>query len=342
MRRRLPALLGMSLLLTGCAAGDTDPSPSQSSSESPAAETGSPAAPLSLGQWASADCPPEQPCDVEFRITDILLSDTCGFGLKPDADPLAEGTELLTIYTEARSGLTAHGEAHLFSTPEVVDGHGEIQLASYDQPCADNPDHADFEYLLTGIEENSESQFADMLAIPAGSQTLLFEGREIPLTATGAKAGSFGGVDAPVVPDEEVGTGSPPEAGTGESEPYQVGECAAGGLAMFSDGQRRPGADCTDAGPAEEGGSSETEIPYRCADTGEQVADPADCTSPPPNTPAPKPTPGTTTPARPTITHPNPGSFLTDYEAQLWTDCANGVVRDKLLCSTMYDLYGRP
>lgn len=341
MRRRLPALLGMSLLLTGCAAGPTDPSTPQSTAESPAAETGHSATPLSLGQWAPADCPPDQPCDVEFRITDILISDACEFGLKPGEEPPAEGTELLTMYTEARSELTAHGEAHLFTTPEVVDSQGEIQPASYDQPCADNPDHADFEYLLTGIEENSEAQFADMLAIPAGSQALLFENRQIELTETGAKAGSFGGADAPVDLGGDPDTGSAPRTGVGESEPHQVGDCTADGQAMFSDGQQRPVADCAVGDSADGSGSSETEIPYRCADTGEQVTDPADCVSAPPVTTPPAPSPSTT-PAKPTITHPNPGSFLNDYEAQLWTDCANGVVSDKLLCSTMYELYGRP
>lgn len=341
MRRRLPALLGMSLLLTGCAAGPTDPSTPQSTAESPAAETGHTATPLSLGQWAPADCPPDQPCDVEFRITDILISDTCEFGLKPDAEPLAEGTELLTMYTEARSELTANGEAHLFTTPEVLDSHGEIQPASYDQPCADKPGHADFQYLLTGIEENSEAQFADMLAVPAGSQALLFEDRRIELTATGAKAGSFGGADAPVGPAGEAGAGSAPDTGRDESGPHQVGDCTAGGQAMFSDGRQRPVADCAAGESGDDSGNSDTEIPYRCADTGEQVTDPADCTSTPSKSTTPKPSPSTT-PARPTITHPNPGSFLNDYEAQLWTDCANGEVSDKLLCGTMYDLYGRP
>lgn len=347
MRRRFPALLGMSLLLVGCSAGQSDPLPAQSTGKTPAAESPTATAALSLGQWAPADCSSEQPCDVEFRITDIAIADTCEFGLKPDAEPMAENTVILTLYTEARSGLTADGEAHLFTAPEAIDSEGQIQPTTYDQPCADNPDHADFEYLLTGIEENSEAQFADMLAVSADAEALLFEGHRLELTRTGAKTGSFAGGQADD-PDSASGVADPgnvPGADDAKPAPRLVGACEADGHAMFSDGQRRPVADCATgnggSGGSGSGGDTPSEVPYRCAETGRKVLDPSDCVTSSPVNPAPDPTPATTSP-RPTISHPNPGSFINDYEAQLWTDCANGVVTDKLLCSTMYDLYGRP
>lgn len=347
MRRRLPALVGMSLLLAGCSAEQPVPSTDQSTDETPAAEPAADIAALPFGQWAPADCPVDQPCDVEFRITDIALADTCEFGRKPDAGPLAENTMILTLYTEARSGLTADGEAHLFSTPEVIDSNGRVQPATYDQPCADNPDHAGFEYLLTGIEENSETRFADMFAVPADSEALLFEGHRLELTATGAKAGSStagraGSSESADNADSAGGVSIPdstPVTAGNESAPHVVGACEADGQAMFSDGQRRAVANCA---TGDEGDSSTpNDVPYRCADTGEQVSDPSDCVAAPPVTPAPGPTPTTASPT-PTLTHPNPGSFINDYEAGLWTDCANEVVTDKLLCSTMYDLYGQP
>lgn len=350
MRRRLPALLGTSLLLAGCAAGEPDPvtgAVTDTTTSADASAVAGTAPELPLGEWAPADCPTEQPCDVEFRIADILIADTCEFGRKPGAEPLPDDNWVLTIYTEARSGLTADGKAHIFSTPEVVDEAGEVQPATYDQPCADNPEHADFEYLLTGIEENSESQFADMLAVPAGAAALLFEGRRIDLPDSGAEPTASG--EAGVRPDTGSGGGA---AGlpTGESvAPHQVGRCEADGRAMFSDGIRRPAAACpNDSGGGAAGGGAgdgaQEDPAYRCADTGEQVADPSDCLSTPPDTQQPSPTtpPTSTTTPTPTVSHPNPSSFDSDYEEQLWHDCANDVVQDKLLCDTMYELYGEP
>lgn len=348
MRRRIPALLGASLLLTGCAA---EQSPTREA-EVPAATTLNDAAitaaaeELALGTWAPADCPADRPCDVEFRVTDILVADTCEFGLKPTAEPLPGGTWVITVYAEARAGLTFDGKPHLFPGPEVIDADGNIQEASYDQPCADNPAHANLEYLLTGIDENSEGKYADILAIPADSEALLFDGRRVTLPGAGESSGSL-------TPAEPSGEGSyraggsgpgagnlPADEGPTAGGPQPVGACAADGTARFSDGQRRAVAGChsepgSTAGPAED-------LPYRCADSGRQVEDPADCAEIPSTTNNPRPSPTTTTPVPTRITPPNPGRFPSEFEKGLWTACATGEITDKLVCAAMYEQYGRP
>lgn len=342
MRRRISVLLGVGLLLGGCTATEAPGSPEDGAVSPTATREDVPAesaAELALGDWAPALCPVDQPCDVEFRITDILVSENCEFGLKPDAEPLAEDTWLITVYTEARAELTSDAKPHIFPSPKVIDGQGEAQEASYDQPCADNPANAEFGYLLTGLDENSEARFADNLAVPAGSEALLFEGYRITLPGAGESSGAAA-PEEPVVADTGGGqavTGT----GGGGSAPAVVDACDADGTAMFSDGARRPVAACAD-----QGGAADPELPYRCADTGEQVIDPAECATP--TTSAPKPAPPTTgtttvTVPRPTRTmHPDPGGFANDYERELWTACANKEVTDRLVCATMYDLYGRP
>lgn len=347
MRRRIPVLLGVGLLLGGCTATSAPGSPEEEVVSPTATQEDAPAedaAELTLGEWAPADCPVGQPCDVEFRITDILVAENCEFGLKPDAEPLAEDTWLITVYTEARAELTSDGKPHVFSSPKVIDSQGEVQEASYEQPCSDNPANAEFGYLLTGLDENSEARFADNLAVPAGSAALLFEGYRITLPGAGESSGAPAPT-APVVTDTD---GGPVVTGTdgGAAAPAVMGACDPDGTAMFSDGVRRPVTACAGQGEAGRGGAADPESSYRCADTGAQVSDPAECVTP--TTPQPKPaptSPGTTTTTIPPATrtvHPDPGGFANDYERELWTACANKEVTDRLVCSTMYELYGRP
>lgn len=353
MRRRIPALLGASLLLGGCATTQSPEDPlngAESTSTATLDDAGGTgtAVTLPLGEWAPARCPVDQPCDVEFRITDIQVSEKCEFGLKPDAEPPAQDTWVITIYSEARSGLTADGKAHIFTSPEAIDQAGEVQPASYDQPCADNPANADFAYLLTGLDENSEARFADNFAVPAESQALLFEGYRIALPGAGESSGAA----LPEEPAQQPAGDTPVQGGGGASSgtgvsgavaPTVVGSCDAEGQALFSDGVRRVVAACAD-----QGGEPDPELPYRCAGTGEQVADPSDCVTA--TTPKPKPTQppvatGTTTVTAPPptrVVHPNPAGFANDYERELWTACANREVIDRLVCTTMYELYGRP
>ncbi|MGP6174243.1 hypothetical protein [Corynebacterium sp. A21] len=349
MRRRIPALLGASLLLTGCATEQSRNSDDEAQATNTLNDAAgvTAAAELALGTWAPADCPADQPCDVEFRVTDILVAETCEFGLKPDAEPLPDNTWVITVYTEAKAGLTFDGKPHMFPSPEVIDTSGKVQPASYDQPCADNPAHAGFDYLLTGIDENSEGKYADILAIPAHSEALLFEGHRITLPG----AGESSGMATPAEPSSEgssVSGDSVPAEGPGAAaggssagDPYAVGECAADGTALFSDGQRRAVAGCA-SGSVPSAGSGE-DLPYRCADSGRQVEDPADCSTTPSTTNTPRPPQTTTTaPAPTTIAPSNPGRFPSEFEKELWTACANGEVTDKLVCDTMYQQYGRP
>lgn len=343
MRRRIPVLLGASLLLSGCAAEQPAPTPAETAATgttATSAGTGATAdaARLTVGAWAPADCPVNRPCDVEFRITDLVLTEHCEHGVKPGQEPPAQDTWILTLYSEARAGLTADAGPHLFSTPDAVTADGRLQSTSYDQPCADNPAHSGFEYLLTGVEENSAARFADVLAVPAGSRALLFEGHRIELPAPGETTDAGAGAGASPGP---AGTDAPNGANrTGTAEPHMIGDCESDGHALFSDGVRRPVAACPaparqpsreqfnepqssqppSGQPRSEG---DTAPPHTCPGPGGQSAQSTACSPGPMQEPAPSPeTPQPTEgqPPTPEFSNPDAGSLGTREEPPTWLE----------------------
>lgn len=327
MRRSLPAVLGATFLLAGCGSADTE-GPTWPEPPPPATATTTAApAELTVNEWAAVECSVDQFCAVNFRVTGMLLSDRCEFGLKDPAEPLSTGTHILTMYTEAEAGFTPGGKPYVFANPQAVmdESSAVRQPASYDQPCADNPAHAEHHYLLTGVDEGGHAVFADVFAIPADTTSLLFEGYRLPLPElnddTGAQARQTPLNDAPDQPaDTRSGSSAENPAETGASQdpafPGRVEEC---------------GEHCQQNEIPEE--PRDIELPYRCADSDLRVSDPAECLAPDPT-----PDPGTSTPpTEPEQSQPETPNSDTDFGGQLWPDCAGGSITDERLCSSIYE-----
>lgn len=336
MRRSLPAVLGVAILLAGCSTAGPEeitwPEPPPSTTTVPTVAPTSDEE-LALNEWAAAECAAGQFCEINFRVTDILLSDQCEFGLKDPAEPLGAGTRILTLYTEAEAEFTPGGQPYLFANPQAVvdeDSAARPQPASYDQPCADNPAHVDHQYLLTGIDEGGQAKFADIFAIPADTTALLFEGYRLPLpelnASTGANTTPPPLNDAPGQATDAgggAGTGGPADADAAQDtgSPGRAEEC---------------NEHCRQSEP--KGEEQETAPPYRCADSDLRVSDPADCLN---EDPAPEPT-TSTPPTSPQESQPDSPSFENQFEAQLWSGCTSGSITDELLCDTTHELYGEP
>ena len=88
------------------------------------------------GEQLRLACSPAMPCEVEFQVDEIRVTDTCENGRAEFHSPLGEDQLLITIEGEATAVRTTHDQHfHTFRRPGFADATGPIAGAGVTSPC---------------------------------------------------------------------------------------------------------------------------------------------------------------------------------------------------------------